>query len=184
MKWKLDLEMVKDYHSTLVKSSRSPNAGPLVHNQLSVEWAVCLMVSQKIIKGLGVEEFQELLSSTFIADIPSDPWDEKAFNNLKNYAIDIILQKEDCPEFWKSFSPCNKVKVFHKQELALSCVSLNHQLFWRGSLKMRDPQNPTHFGHLEHAELSYGFGLLDLLTSQIRGESFPFIAAPVISVPL
>lgn len=178
VKWKHDFQMVKDYQSSMVKSFRAPNAGQLVQNQSTIQWAVCLMNSHKIIKGLGVEVFQEFLSSSFIADIPSDPWDEKAFNNLKNYAIDIIIQKEDCPEFWKSLSPCNKVKIFDKQELAVSCIGLNHQLFWRGSLKMRDPQNSAHFRHLEHAELSYGFDSLDLLTSQIRGECFPFIAAP------
>jgi hypothetical protein len=49
---------------------------------------------------------------------------------------------------------------------------------------MRDPHNPSNFGHLEHAELSYGFDQLDLLTSQIREENFPFIATRVTFVHL
>ncbi|EFX84857.1 hypothetical protein DAPPUDRAFT_99209 [Daphnia pulex] len=127
-------------------------------------------------KGLGVDAFREFLSSSFIADIPCEVWDDKVFDNLKNYAVDIILQMEDCPEFWKSFDPSNNVQIFHKPETSLTPTALNHQLFWRGSVKMRDPHNPSNFGHLEHAELSYGFDQLDLLTSQIREENFPFIA--------
>ena len=171
--------MVKDYQNLMVKSSRVPNAGPLLLNHHSpITWAICVEKSQTIFKGLGVDAFQEFFSSSFIADIPCDVWDEKAFNNLNNYAVDIIIQLEDCPEFWKLFNPSNNVQVFHKQETSPP-TALNHQLFWRGSLRMRDPQNPSNFGLLKHAELSYGFDQLDLLTSQIRGENFPFIATRV-----
>lgn len=175
---------MKDYQNLMVKSTRAPNAGPILQNHHSVTWAICVAKSQTMFKGLGVDAFQEFLSSSFIADIPCEVWDGKVFDNLKNYAVDIILQMEDCPEFWKSFDPSNNVKIFHKPETSLTPTALNHQLFWRGSVKMRDPHNPSNFGHLEHAELSYGFDQLDLLTSQIREENFPFIATRVTFVHL
>jgi hypothetical protein len=142
-------------------------------------WASWVEKSQTIFKGLGVDAFQEFLSSSFIADIPYEIWDSKAFDNLNNCAIDIIIQMEDCPKFWTSFNPSNNVKVLNKEETSLTPTPLNHQLFWRGSLKMRDPQNLSNFGQLEHAELSYGFDQLDLLTIQIREENFPFISTRV-----
>ncbi len=174
--------ILRDYQGLVVKSSRITNAATLPQNSLSVEWAVCVAQLQTIYKGVGVEELKEFLSSSFVADIPSELWDVKSFNNLNNCAVDIILEKDDCPEFWKSFNPSNNVKVFKKRENG----AINHQLFWRGSLKMRDPQNPSHFGHLDDAELNYGFDQLDLLTSQIRGDCPPFVATTqvILALPL
>lgn len=166
---------MRDYQDLFLKSSREENASSLPQNNLSIEWSICVAKSKTIFKGVGADAFQELLSSNFFADIPSETWDMNAFKNLNNCAVDIIIEWEDCPEFWKSFNPSNNVKVFHQQET----VGLNQQLFWRGSLKMRDPQNPSNFGQLENAELSYGFDQLDLLTSQIKGGNLPHIAAKV-----
>lgn len=162
------LKEIRDYHNIFLRSLKEANAAPLPQNNFPIDWAVCVGISKVVYKGEGVEAFQEFVSSSFVADIPSEPWDLQAFSNLNNCAVDVILEWEDCPEFWKSFSPSNSVKIFHKNEAS----TLNPQLFWRGSLKMRDPQNTSHFGQLEDAELNYSFDELDLLVSQLRTDNF------------
>jgi hypothetical protein len=49
------------------------------------------------------------------------------------------------------------------------------KLFWRGTIKMRDPEDSSVYGLMENAELNYAFDKLDLLKSQIKNSNPSFL---------
>lgn len=167
-----ELFLIKDYQQLFYKSYDLNHLNSTSHfptnPHSNVGWALCVSQSNRVYRGTGVEEFQGLISSSFIADLPYEPWDSSCFSNLKNKAVDIILEWEKCPHFWVSFDTSNNVKIFQRDENQ-PLVPLNHKLFWRGILKIKDPQNPSNYGQLELAELSYDIDELDLLISRITG---------------
>ena len=175
-----DFEQLKQYqHLVLDNFKPSTTGAPVVFplNTLSLEWAVCVGKTQSIFKGFGVHQLQELFSSSFVADLPFESWDAKSFNHLNNHAIDIILQWNDCSEFWKSFNPSNSVKLFRGDDVVEKDQVINPKLFWRGTMKMRDPENTSVYGQMENAELNYAFDKLDLLKNQIKNAN-PSVPLP------
>ncbi len=161
---------MKNYQGIFLKSFEKMNSAShlLPLNPLSIEWAVCIEQGRIVIRGSGPEEYQGLTSSTFTADLPSEPWDNNCFSQIKNKAVDIFIAMEQCPSFWNSIDPSNAIKVHQLNQN----YTFNPQLFWRGTLKMSNPQTPTNFGHLENAEISYNFDELDIMLSHhIKGEA-------------
>lgn len=152
-------------------SLSSTTADPTLFFPHPFNWALCIGQTKKIFKGSAVEELLGLLSTGFTADLPSEPWDILCFSGLNNRAIDVVVEWNECPDFWSSFDPSNHVKVFQANQ------PLNHQLFWRGTLKMKDPLNSASFGWLECAELSYDFDELDIyiVNSRKRTDAPPVI---------
>ena len=132
------------------------------------------MQNQLVCKGVGNDEFQNfLVNNSRTGMLGAECWDLKSFRSLNNHAIDIFLFTGDsCSEFCKSFNPSNSVKVFGPED---NTEVLNHQLFWRGTIRMKDPLNSSNFRLIEHAELSYTFDKLDLLVDQISNTSQPTV---------
>ena len=122
------------------------------------------------LKSAGSDKLKTFLGSNPTAStLGTECWDSKSFRFLNNHAIDIFLFTNDgCSEFCKSFNSSNSVKVFGAED---NTEALNHQLFWRGTIRMKDPVNSSKFRHIEHAELSYAFDKLDLLVDQIKNDS-------------
>lgn len=171
-----DFNTTNEYQQIFLRSSRKNNAAKIPNNTGLIDWALCVVSTQTLFKGSGAEQLKELLSTSFIADIPSEAWDNTSFNHLTYCAIDIFLICDGYPtEFWKNFSSCNCIKVYQDIERN----QLNQQLYWRGSLRVQDPQNPSHFGELDNSELWYGYDELDVLLSQIRNEISPLVPKQV-----
>lgn len=168
-----DFEQLKQNRQLVLenlKSLTAPAVFPI--NSPSLEWAVCVGKTQTMFRGAGLPQLQELLSSSFVADFPFEVWETKSFNHLNNHAVDIILQWNDCQEFWKSFNPSNSVKLFRSDAAAAEKDQvINPKLFWRGTMKMRDPENTSVYGQMENAELNYAFDKLDMLKSQIKNAN-------------
>ena len=132
---------------------------------------MCGVQNQLVCKGVDDGEFQNFLVSDHSNGNVSECWDSTSFSFLNNHAVDVLLfARESYTEFWKSLNASNAVKVFQVQD---DVQMFDHQLFWRGTLRMKDPLNHSNFRHLEHTELSYAFDELDLLVDRIKNTSDP-----------
>lgn len=163
------------YQQLIRNSLRTNNAAEVPISTGAIDWALCVVKTQTLFKGSGAAELQELVSTNFVADIPSESWETNSFAYLTYCAIDIFVSCEECPEFWKSFTSCNNIKIYRECENTL----FNHQLYWRGSLRIQDPQNSSHFVELENAEVCYCFDELDIIVNQIKKEISPLVPKQV-----
>ena len=167
--WK-EFSLLEGYHRLVLESSKISNSTNLPSSPGPTKWAVCGLQNQLVYKSAGSDKLKTFLGSNPTASrLGTECWDSKSFRFLNNHAIDIFLFTNDgCSEFCKSFNSSNSVKVFGAED---NTEALNHQLFWRGTIRMKDPVNSSNFRHIEHAELSYAFDKLDLLVDQIKNDS-------------
>ena len=157
-----EFDSLSKYQKVIASRETTDSAFP-PKNQSSINWAVCVTLNQLVYKGVGSDTFKNFILHKLAINYPSEIWDSKTFSSISNHAIDIFLYTDEkCLEFWKSFNPSNCIKIFRNED-----DSVNPQLFWRGSIRMKDPINYSSFKQLENAELSYDFDNLDLLIDQV-----------------
>ena len=139
------------------------NSKSLALNFSPFKWAVFTPKESSLTRGTGLLSLQEHLQH--MSGV-SETWSATSFAQITHHIVDIVLV-DGSFESSNIFSQSNSIVVH--DVLSAKC-RINHRLFWRGTLKMRDPYNLNDYRKLESVDLNHPFDELDHLLFKVKSQ--------------